>query len=256
MVLFLCYHTYNSKWNQQEVSSMINLDFTGNAVEWAATILAYAAIVIAAIVLYKKQDEKPKVLKIILIMFIGLFSFSINWQSDGLPIRLPILPLGVWILYFFSRGKEGRWAKYRRFAWLGFAANFALLAASLAAAMFYHGVYDTKDPAVYLASVENAEVVLLHPSAERTVLRQGALQETGTWTRGNFDSEEWYREITMDDNHDERFPYLLSGTEPKWGSGLESVIYIEKDGKGVLISGPDAQMYYRSEKPLIEPYAR
>ncbi|PLR71245.1 hypothetical protein [Bacillus sp. UMB0728] len=235
---------------------MINLEFTGNAVEWAATILAYAAIVIAAIVLYKKQDEKPKVLKIILIMFIGLFSFSINWQSDGLPIRLPILPLGVWILYFFSRGKEGRWAKYRRFAWLGFAANFALLAASLAAAMFYHGVYDTKDPAVYLASVEDAEVVLLHPSAEQTVLRQGALLETGIWTRGNFDSEEWYREITMDDNHDERFPYLLSGTEPKWGSGLESVIYIEKDGKGVLISGPDAQMYYRSEKPLIEPYAR
>ena len=29
---------------------MINLDFTGNAVEWAATIFAYAAIVIAAIV--------------------------------------------------------------------------------------------------------------------------------------------------------------------------------------------------------------
>ncbi|MGD6844905.1 hypothetical protein ACQCVH_20620 [Bacillus infantis] len=235
---------------------MINLNFTGNAVEWAATTLAYAAVVIAAIVLYKKQDEKPKVLKIILIMFIGLFSFSINWQSDGLLIRLPILPLGVWILYFFSRGKKGRWAKYRRFAWLGFAANFVLLAASLAAAMFYHGVYDTKDPAVYLASVEDAEVVLLHPSAEQAVLLPGALLETETWNRENVNSEEWYREITMDETRDERFPYLLSGTEPKWGSGLESVIYIEKDGSGVLISGPDSQLYYRAEKPLTEPRSR
>jgi hypothetical protein len=235
---------------------MINLDFTGNAVEWAAAILAYAAVVIAAIVLYKKQDEKPKVLKVILVMFIGLFSFSINWQSDGLLIRLPILPLGVWILYFFSRGKEGRWAKYRRFAWLGFAANFALLAASLAAAMFYHAIYDTKDPAVYLSNVEKAEVVLLHPSAEKTVLRPGALMETGTWTRENVDSEEWYREITMEETRDERFPYLLSGAEPKWGSGLESVIYIEKDGRGILISGPDAQLYYRAEVPLTEPLSR
>ncbi|MEN8698644.1 hypothetical protein [Bacillus infantis] len=235
---------------------MINLDFTGNAVEWAAAILAYATVVIAAIVLYKKQDEKPKVLKVILVMFIGLFSFSINWQSDGLLIRLPILPLGVWILYFFSRGKEGRWAKYRRFAWLGFAANFALLAASLAAAMFYHAIYDTKDPAVYLSNVEKAEVVLLHPSAEKTVLRPGALMETGTWTRENVDSEEWYREITMEETRDERFPYLLSGAEPKWGSGLESVIYIEKDGRGILISGPDAQLYYRAEVPLTEPLSR
>ncbi|MCA1041335.1 hypothetical protein LCM00_17605 [Bacillus infantis] len=235
---------------------MINLDFTGNAVEWAAAILAYAAVVIAAIVLYRKQDEKPKVLKVILVMIIGLFSFSINWQSDGLLIRLPILPLGVWILYFFSRGKEGRWAKYRRFAWLGFAANFALLAASLAAAMFYHAIYDTKDPAVYLSNVEKAEVVLLHPSAEKTVLRPGALMETGTWTRENVDSEEWYREITMEETRDERFPYLLSGAEPKWGSGLESVIYIEKDGRGILISGPDAQLYYRAEVPLTEPLSR
>jgi hypothetical protein len=235
---------------------MINLNFTGNAVEWTATILAYAAVVIAAYVLYKKQDDKPKILKIIFIMFIGLFSFSINWQSEDLLIRLPILPLGVWILYFFSKGKEGRWAKYRRFAWLGFAANFALLAASLAAAMFYHGIYDTKDPAVYLANVEKAEVVLLHPSAEKAVLRPEALLETETWTKENFNSEQWYGEITMDENHNERFPYLLSGTEPKWGSGLESVIYIEKDGRGLLISGPDAQLYFRAEKPLTEPHAR
>ena len=45
--------------------------------------------------------------------------------------------------------------------------------------------------------------------------------------------------------------YLLEASS-KWGSGLHTIIYIENDGKGILISTPQEQLYFRSEDSLIE----
>ena len=50
----------------------------------------------------------------------------------------------------------------------------------------------------------------------------------------------------------ERFPYLLTGTKPKWGSGIPTLNFLEKDGKGILITTPKRQLYFRAEQTLLE----
>lgn len=50
----------------------------------------------------------------------------------------------------------------------------------------------------------------------------------------------------------ERFPYILLGASPKWGSGYESTIYIESDGKGMLISTEKEQYYFRSSESILK----
>ena len=67
-------------------------------------------------------------------------------------------------------------------------------------------------------------------------------------------SDQWYEDTYMTESNkrNERFPYQLIGTSSKWGSGLETIIYIEDDGKGILLSTPKEQLYFRSEDSFIE----
>ena len=104
-----------------------------NIVFLVTGILAWSSIIFLAYRVYKKQSVRPKVWKILLVMFVGLFSFSINWNMFDTMVKFPILPLGVWILYFILKGREERWQTYRSFAWLGFWANFIFLASTLIA---------------------------------------------------------------------------------------------------------------------------
>jgi len=67
-------------------------------------------------------------------------------------------------------------------------------------------------------------------------------------------SDLWYEETYADTDSttkDERFPYQLIGTKPKWGSGLRTSIFIESDGKGFLVSTQDKQLYFRSEQSVL-----
>jgi len=66
-------------------------------------------------------------------------------------------------------------------------------------------------------------------------------------------SDQWYYEIQLlEGEKKEKFPYLLDGVKPKWGSGISSTIFVEQDGKGILISLPSKQLYYRLETSLFE----
>ncbi len=68
-------------------------------------------------------------------------------------------------------------------------------------------------------------------------------------------SDDWYEETFLnveDYEKKEQFPYLLVDYKSKWGSGLESMIYVEGDGKGILISTADQQYYYRSEMSTLK----
>lgn len=68
------------------------------------------------------------------------------------------------------------------------------------------------------------------------------------------DSGKWFEAAhTLGSNHREaRFPYVLTGIETKWGSGKSPIIYLEKDGKGILISMEDKQLYFRSSAPFLK----
>ena len=227
-----------------------------NIVFLVTGILAWGSIVFLAYRVYKNQTVKPKVWKILLVMFVGLFSFSINWNMFDTMLKFPILPLGVWILYFILKGREERWQTYRSFAWLGFWANFIFLASTLIAIPFHHMIYPKNEPSTYISNVDNASILTIHPSAKDWSLnKESLLNQLHTMSQETIFSDQWYEDTYMNtesNKRNERFPYQLIGTSSKWGSGLETIIYIEDDGKGILLSTPQEQLYFRSEDSLIE----
>ena len=189
-------------------------------------------------------------------MFVGLFSFSFKWNMFDTMVKFPILPLGVWILYFILKGREERWQTYRSFAWLGFWANFIFLASTLIAIPVHHVVYPKDEPSTYISKVGNASILNIHPSAkDRLLNEESLLNQLDTMSQETIFSDQWYEDTYMNpesNKRNERFPYQLIGASSKWGSGLDTIIYIEDDGKGILLSTPKEQLYFRSENSIIE----
>jgi glucan phosphoethanolaminetransferase (alkaline phosphatase superfamily) len=219
-------------------------------------ILAMIVIGVLAYRIYKKQDVKPIKWKAFIVIIIGLFSFSITIPAFDTFVKIPILPLGVWILYFIYRNKVEKWAKYRRFAWLGFISNFIFLAAALLSFPLQNTLYPENELSTYMASVKEAEIVSTHPSAKKVQLNKKSLEsQLNSMRKDSIPSEEWYYNTVVNvepEDRKERFPYQLTGTEAKWGSGTSAVIYVEEDGKGLLVWTPTKQLYYRADSSILE----
>jgi hypothetical protein len=220
---------------------------------WLTGIISWLVILVLAYSIYKKQAARPKIWKIIIVMLIGIFSFSFQYYT----VKISILPLGVWILYAFLKGKEGKWQKYRKYAWLGFWANFIFLASALLTSQLNTLVYPPNEPSTYLANVENVSINPVHPSAKAVTLDEQQLRKQIQNLKPEIiESEVWYRESRVSDEEyskrNERFPYQLIGISSRWGSGIQMVIYLEDDGKGILITTPQKQHYFRSDVTLIK----
>ncbi len=114
------------------------MDFSFHIINFTLGLLAWMSIGLIAFRISQKKAVKLKVWKIIFVLYIGIFSFTINWPMFDAVVRIPVLPLGVWLLYFVLKQKEGRWEKYRSFAWLGFWANGMFLATTLLAVPLQH----------------------------------------------------------------------------------------------------------------------
>jgi len=232
----------------------INVNY--NIIELVSVILGWSVIVFFAYRIYQKQIVKPKVWKIPLITLVGLLSFSIDLSMLDMIFKLPILPLGVWILYFVFKGKAEKWQTCRSFAWLGFGANFIFIASTLITLPVHHVIYPKDELSVYISNVENASIINIHPSAkDRSLNIASLLKQLDTMRPEAIYSNQWYRETYIDiesNKRNERFPYQVIGTSSKWGSGLQTLIYIEDDGKGILLSTPKKQLYFRSKDSLIE----
>ena len=227
-----------------------------NLIEIVTVILGWLIIAFFAYRIYQKQIVKPKVWKIPLLILVGLISFSIDLGMFDIILKLPILPLGVWILYFVFKGKDERWQTCRSFAWLGFGANFIFIASTLITIPIHHVIYPKDELSVYISNIENASIINTHPSAKDRSLNKDSLQnQLDTMRQEVIYSQQWYRETYIDiesNKRNERFPYQVIGTSSKWGSGLQTLIYIEDDGKGILLSTPKKQLYFRSRDSLIE----
>ncbi|MGG1675599.1 hypothetical protein ACIFOT_07580 [Neobacillus sp. NRS-1170] len=235
-----------------------NFDFSFQLVPFITSILAWCVIPIIAYRIMKKQQVMPKAWKVLFCVLVGLFSFTINfppmWDT---PIKISILPLGVWILYAFLKRKEGRWKTYRRFAWLGFWANFIFLAAALIAVPVQNAIYPKNELSTYMSNVENASIRSIHPSGKKRVLDTDTLlKQIHNMNQEKIQGNQWYQEKEIRDEQstkkNERFPYQLFGTTSKWGSGLKPIIYLEADGKGILVSAPQKQLYFRSNESLLK----
>lgn len=217
-------------------------------------VLGWIVIGIIASHLYKTQLEKPVVWKVIVVILIGLFTFSFNWEVFDRVIQISILPLGVWALYVFLSKKKATWQKYRPFAWLGFFANFILLIFLLIGIPIHHLFYPEKDPNTYISKVEDAYIINTHPTAiESYLIKENLIAFIQSAEQQDYFSDSWYNETFMEpDKTTERFPYMLANTLPKWGSGFHTSIYIEKNGKGILITTQEKQLYFQTEHSLLK----
>lgn len=218
--------------------------------EW--TLIGYLAYRV-----YRSLQTKPKGWKALFAILVGLFSFTINMEWFHTFVKIPILPLGVWILYGVLRSKEGRWGTYRRFAWIGFLANFIFLAGTLLSIPIHSLIYPEDNPSTYISEPNEASINIIHPSGEGRTLDQEKLKkQLSEVEQVEFDSWAWFDEAGGRYSNTERFPYQLVGTTPKWGSGLKPDIYMEQDGKGILISTRKTQYYYRFPETVLEEVER
>ncbi|MBT2641316.1 hypothetical protein J7I80_03615 [Bacillus sp. ISL-41] len=222
-------------------------------------LLAWVAIFILARRIYRKQDVKPIIWKLGIVIFVGLFSFSINLPYMDQQIKLAILPLGVWILYgIYSRKNEGiSWDRYRKYAWLGFLANYIFLAGSLILPLVHSGFYPNNELSTYLSEINKGYINKTHPSASDKVLDMKSLQnQIASIQEKPVYSDKWYQTAFESGierpKQEERFPYQLLGAEAKWGSGIQAIIFIERDGKGILVSTGQKQVYFRAEKTFLK----
>lgn len=235
---------------------IIKFYFANHFPSMVMDILAMIVIGVLAYRSYKKQEEKPKKWKVFIVIIVGLFSFSFTLPVFDTSVKIPILPLGVWFLYFIYRNKVEKWVRYRRFAWLGFFANFIFLAAAFLSYPLQSALYPENELSTYMANVKEAKIVSTHPSAKKQQLNKKSLEsQINTMKKDSIPSEEWYYNTVVNvepADRKERFPYQLTGTETKWGSGTSAVIYVEEDGKGLLVWTPTKQLYYRADSSILK----
>ncbi|MFC0560851.1 hypothetical protein [Halalkalibacter alkalisediminis] len=233
----------------------VSLNFPVDMIEAAVTILTWGLILYLIYYLYQKSEAKPKIWKACVTTFVGIFTFNFSFPMFQTVIDLPILPLGVWILLWYASSRKGAWDKYRRFAWLGFFTNFIFIIAPILTILLHHAVYPKSNLSTYIADYDNAAMIQLHPSAEDVQFDLESFESLfPSFVEEPFNSIDWYHHPIDVEPHErvEQFPYQLSGTSSKWGSGMPTLIYVEKDGKGILIDSSDRQHYFRSEETILK----
>ncbi|MCR8849353.1 hypothetical protein NQ095_13105 [Rossellomorea sp. SC111] len=242
---------------KEEVEIIVHIDYSFGIVSTVMSIIEWVVIGYLALRVYKRLSAKPKVWKVILAIFVGLFSFTINMEWFHTFVKIPILPLGVWILYAVLNRKEDRWDTYRRFAWIGFLANFIFLAGTLLTIPVQSLIYPENNLSTYISGTKEASINVIHPAGEGRTLDEVELKkQLSDMKQVEFDSERWYQEMDGQNSKNERFPYQLVGTSPKWGSGQDSDIYMENNGRGILISTPKTQYYFRFSQSVLEVVER
>ncbi|WP_312094312.1 hypothetical protein [Niallia sp.] len=233
-------------------------------------IIGWAILIGFMCLLYKRQIEKPVVWKMAIVVYIGLFCFNFQFTLGDSQLKIAILPLGVWILLFVFRKKKERWKIYRPFVWLGFFGNYIFLMTTLFIPPLQNLLYPTDKVETFLAELDDPSIVLIHPSGNQAVLNKEVFRKSlSSWELRTMDVQQWYQESFPDFINDdvgidweeeqeyephqtnEQFPYVLMGATSKWGSGYESAIYIETDGKGMIISTEKGQYYFRTSESIL-----
>ncbi|KAA0550389.1 hypothetical protein FZW96_03360 [Bacillus sp. BGMRC 2118] len=226
-------------------------------IDWTFLILAWILIGILYYRIYQRKEVKPKLWKSVVAVLMGLFSFSINITFRESMLNISILPLGVFLLYLVlgRNHQEERWLRYRSFAWLGFLANYVFLVFAFITPFIGDLLYSKASLSTYLSSIEEARIITTHPSGSFNAVDKTSLQQQiNLATKQEIDSEAWFAE-TLESfeikGRNEKFPYQLVGVDSKVGSGLQTLIYIEDDGKGMLVSTQKQQVYFRMEQPIL-----
>lgn len=226
-----------------------------NIVFLASTIFCLGAILYIGLKLAKKQPVPKNYLKLFISILLGVFSFTIEFPFRDTAVKIAILPLGVWILFMLLRKKEGAWERYRKFAWLGFFSNYLFLVSSFLVTPIHQWIYPPEHLLTYMRANDEIEVEPIHPSATQSIqLIENLQQSLKEFESETFNAEEFYYDAYFDETltNIERFPYVIVGQLPKLGSDIKASIYVEQDGKGLLVSTTKTQYYFRSEHSILK----
>ncbi|RJX39066.1 hypothetical protein D3P09_16330 [Paenibacillus pinisoli] len=233
----------------------LELDLPQNIIAVTASIVGWTIVLCWIILRYRKLQEKPAIWKMILAALVGILSISIHVSVFSTAVKLSVVPIGVLLVFLFMR--NGTWSTYRRFAWIGFFSSYILVATTLLGSWLHQTVYDKTDPATYLADIQQVQVIGIHPSAGHIGWDQAMFEKRlpDLLLEQSYNTLDWYYESrpageTM--HASEKFPYALLGAKPSWGSGYESAVFLESDGKGLLIQTAERHYYFRSEEPLVK----
>lgn len=216
-------------------------------------VLAWSIVIAGAIYLYRKNQEEMAIWKIAFVILLGLFTLDFHYGTRDQTWEIPLLPLGVWILYFFNRHHLERWQRIRHFAWWGFWSSFLFTAVHVLYLWIHPLFFPPEEFQTHVAEIENAEIITLHPSAEyisfdpstfSSAIETAENRELNVW---KLHEDHYFRE-----NNPEIFPYLLDNTKAKWGSGFFPAVYLHKDGHGILVDTAEKEYYFETEKPLWE----
>lgn len=220
-----------------------------------ATASSYILIGTLFAIIYRKKPASPKLWKAILVLVLGMFAFHFTFNLAGEVISIPILPIGVALLSWLlgRQGNAARWQRFRRFAWLGFLSNFIVFAFALLAIPLDGMMYPKNVPSTYMMDVKKASLIASHPHSKEGTLNKAKLEKLmGKMKQKKIESESWYNRIRKDGDHKEKFPYILNGTTAAKGSGLKAIIFIEEDGRGILITpNKGRQVYFRLKESIL-----
>jgi len=229
-----------------------------NLIDWITTIICWLLFIIIVFLLYRRNKEELSFWRGLIITFIGLFTFDFTISVSGERMLLPLLPLGVWILYGILRSRNNHmgWQRYRLFAWVGFMVSFLFFFTSLLGSFMHNQVYVKDELSTYLATLNNPELIETHPSAKEDTLKNNIRSIIPSFNEREFNSIAWYNDTergTDREDIQELFPYLLKGAQPQLGSGIKSMVYIKRDGKGVfVVSNNGEQHYFESNISLFK----
>jgi len=208
---------------------------------------------------YKSQKLKLSLKNTVITTIIGLFVFSVTINTSYGSLKIPVLPLGVWFLYWFLRRdkQNERWQRYRRFAWLGYFLNFGFLLSNMLVFPLTSFLYPEGKLTTFIGDTTKAKVILTNPSSlpvklDKTLLKKQLVHAKEKHANGT----DWYYDSTVHENKaPERFPYYLADTKVKSGKGGGVQIFIEKNGKGLLISTSKGQHYFQFQRSVLKEVA-
>lgn len=190
------------------------------------------------------------------LLVVGLFSFSIDFYWQQTLVRLAILPLGVWLtflIYYFRTKKDG-WYRVRPYLWVGFFSNYLFLLITILSSLIFSAVYPNSQLTTYFTNPDDVSLVKTHTIAETKAIDTPTLKQQLTKAKQqSIEAIAWYEDSDPYHNNEkinEKFPYMLTGVKAKWGSGLDSIIFIENNGKGLLIQSEQGQAYYRLSESI------
>ncbi|MFS0785423.1 hypothetical protein ABC345_03450 [Shouchella sp. 1P09AA] len=227
---------------------------TSGLIETVSSLFAFALFIGFFIFLYRRNTDNVSWWKALVVTFFGMLTVDFPLFIFNQEMAFPLIPLGVGIICLLApRGNQG-WLRYRPFAWTGFFSGFLFVGFSLIGAVVQYLVYPVDEISTYITNPTDIELTVTHFQGDEVELNlsEAHLERYEIKSIGE---AEFFEQIMsggrQQGEHQEDFPYVLQGAQSKWGSGYHPLIFVEKDGQGILVDLGEEQLYFSGSEPLF-----